>query len=173
MVAATLLSIGLALITVTLATTRLARSSGTGNPLRLQLAATLGTRAGFGDVLAGISARLMFSFIAANLAKTVADEGAQVAALWAVNISAGTGFLVGAVGIAGWLVILGTTDQGDVAARPILLTCGVLALVVALAEFGIVLFPAQLLFIPVFGILAVGVARANRPRRNMHPGGQA
>lgn len=173
MVAAILLSIGLALITVTLATARLADSSGTGNPLRLQLGTTLGIMAGFGYVLAGISARLMFSFIAANLAKTGADEGAQVAALWAVNISAGTGFLVGAVGIAGWLLLLGTTDQGHVAARPVLLTCGLLALVVALAEFGIVLLPAQLLFILVFGVLAVGVARANPPGRNMPPGGQA
>lgn len=148
--------IGVAVGTLTLALTGL--RPGT---LGAQLAAGAGLIASVGFVLVASGSASMYSFITANMAGTGADEAAQRAAVWAINVVAGQGLAIAALGTAlwsGWLAL---------ARRPVLprwvgfAACG-LALVIAGAVCLFTTLAAQFLYVPLFAVLAIGSWRRSR-----------
>ncbi|GAA2972479.1 hypothetical protein JOD63_000116 [Microbacterium terrae] len=118
-----------------------------------------------GYFLSGAGSLGMYSFVAANLVHTGADEGAQVAALWAVNIATGAALTVAACCTAAWLVWLGVTGpRRGIIGR----LTGILLIVLAMLIIGGFTFsflPVQFAFIPAFVLLGIALWRRRRPMR--------
>jgi hypothetical protein len=154
------LIIAAGVLLLSVAAVALARERGAGMA-RMLLGFGFGLGGTLGFVACAAGSRAMYSGIAANLTETGADVGAQVAALWAVDIgNAGAVIFAGVLTSAFvvWLAASGVV--GPVAGW----ITGVLAGVLVVGEVGFVILAVQFAFVPIFAILAallfVGSRRA-------------
>ena len=132
------------------------------------LTRTLGIVGGAGFLLCAGSVRIMWSWISANLTQTGADAGAQIAALWAVNVVNGGLLVAAACTTAGWMLLLGVTRMGAVGrGSGIVLAIG--AAVVLLGMLGAAIPGVQAVFIVLFAVLTVGFWRRARRMRETSP----
>lgn len=117
----------------------------------------LGVLGGAGYGLAGAGSRILYSWMAANLAETGAESGAQTAALWTLNLASGACLLFGILATCGWLI--GGAGVSSPAPRIALIILGVM---IAIGAFGPLLLFVQFLFVPAFAFLAVNSWRRLR-----------
>lgn len=148
----------------------MATSLRRGHTAGARLGTALGVAGGAGFLLAGAGARTMYSFIAANLTGTGADAGAQVAALWAVNIVSGAFLVFAGCATAGWLLWLGIAGvRAGLLGRPAAIVALVGGILIPIGEVGVVILGVQFAFVPVFVVLAISFWRQTRRLRQTAP----
>lgn len=155
-----------ALLMIAIGVAFLALVTGTGAILRdrmtsvwQQVAHTMGLLCGVGWLLAAAMGLAGYSTVAAFMAESGADEGAQKAALHMVNVTIEAFLALAAVGVAGWLVSLSIVGRRLGMIGPVLSVAG---LVVAGAGLITTLigFPlGLLLLIPYLPFLGVRLLR--------------
>lgn len=165
--------IGIGMLLLTGAVTRIA--AGRGETGWSRLGGALGTIGGAAYLFAGAVARVMYSFIAANLTQTGADAGAQTAALWAVNIVSSGVIVLAGCAMAGWFAWLATGGRHlGLVATPVSVLLLIAAALLVVAELGAVFLPVQFVFIPVLVMLAIvfalGARRAAPVAESPHRG---
>jgi len=139
-----------------------AAASTQSDGIGTRLGAGAGIAAAIGFTLAGASAAAMYSWIAGNLTKTGADAGAQVAALWAVNITAGAPLTLAAISICGWAWWL---LRSQIIGTALGVTVALLATVIVVGILVFAFLPVQFLYVPLFVVLGIGLMRAARRTR--------
>ncbi|MDM4762560.1 hypothetical protein QT381_06030 [Galbitalea sp. SE-J8] len=129
--------------------------AGLGRPgLGRRLGSAAGVAGALGFLLVATGSRAMYSFVTANLTETGADEGAQRAAVWAINVLASQTLTLGAVGVALWALWLVAAGR-EVLPRAVAIIALVLAAVIALATGIADFLPSQFLYVPLFALLGV------------------
>jgi hypothetical protein len=151
------IGMGLAALILTQATASI-RPDGFGT----RLGAAAGIVAAIGFALAGASSAAMYSWIAGNLTETGANAGAQVAALWAVNVTSLAPLALAAVGMCGWAWWL---LRSGIVGTALSVSVALIATVIAVGIIGFAFLPVQFLYLPLSGLLGIGLVRASRRAR--------
>lgn len=134
-----------------------------GDSFAARVARSAGVIAAAGFLLFGGGARSMWSFIGANMAETGAEPSAQVAAIWAINVSIAAPIFAAVTAFAVWSCWLAVAvRRTGVLPRALAAVVAVLAVIVAAALVVAVFLPAQFLYVALFAVCAIGLRSAAR-----------